>query len=352
MSNTPWTQERLDSTAADLIKQHGCIPSVSWLEVNGFGGMYSCIMKNGGIAKFREKYQGVGLNRKRSRDGQLWDSQAEVCAVDFIWSRGIEVHKGKPYPAEYSLLSGKHHGVYDFHFSLQNVEYDVEIWGADRMTGRDGTTRYADTKAAKLAFNNNRPNFIGIDYEVCYTDVGLEKAFSVFFPVPPVVRYAREADRQFSPAVWNLADDVLEKCQYVSSHMPSKRLPPQNWLTKANEHRGRPVEPWESGLGFSLTTLAANIRRVGGYPKVRQILGQPDNQWTKELVLEATVKCLEKYKTSPSAVASRLRKANTRSQDETVLMKEMSRLVGATKRFYGTVPAAHDEAKAILKNRT
>ena len=275
-SNAPWTQEDLDEAAADLIRDHGCIPSVPWLETNGLGGMYNCIMKSGGIAKFRENYHGTGLNRKQSRDGQFWESQAEVCCVDFLWARGLDITKGKLYPAEYAVQSGKAYGRYDLHFSLNGVEYDTEIWGDDRMTGRDGT-RYSDTKKAKQLFNKDRTSFVEVEYADCYTNVTLEKALEPYIGILPVIRYLNEFDRQFTPVAWSLVDDVLEKCRLISEHSEG-RLPSQQWFTKSGKYQDRAVADWESELTFSLHTLSYKILLIGGYPKVRQILNQPDNQ--------------------------------------------------------------------------
>ena len=349
-SNAAWTPEDLDEAAADLIRDHGCIPSTTWLEHNGLSGMYNCIVKSGGIAKFREKYHDTSLNRRQSRDGQYWDSQAEVCCVDFLWGRGLDITKGKLYPATYAVQSGKAYGRYDIHFSLHDLEYDIEIWGADRRSAREGT-RYADTKRAKQLFNKDNKCFIGIGYEQCYKDTTLEKVFEPYIGILPIIRYARELDKQFTPAAWSLADDVLKKCKFICEHMEDKCLPCDGWFKKNGKYKDRTIANWETDLTYSLATLADQMIRIGGFIKIRVLLGQNDNNrrqpgFTKSTTLQNLKKFYNDHESSPSAVRARLEKLMKKRElttDEKVLKSLSNKLHSATLKHFKSTKDAHDQ---------
>lgn len=344
-SNTKITDKQLDDMAKTLISDHGCIPSVTWLEANGYAGMYNVIMQRGGIHSFREKYHTQEICRTISRDGQRWDSQAEVCCCNFLWARGIEVSKGKFYPKEYAEFSGKAYGKYDMHFTTQHTEYKVEIWGADRMTGHGGT-RYEDTKKCKQLFHKDDPTFIEIPYNFCYTEAKLQLVLGKIIGDLPVLRFGNESDKLFPPSTWTLSDEVIKKCRFVCQHVKDGILPPGDWFYKTKTFKNRPRLDWEPE---TWGRLPDNITKLGGFPKIRQILNQVYvSRWDRQTTLRETAEFYKKYKAWPPAVERQLKRKAERTPEEIMLSKTAGRLVCAARKYVGGQRHTQSEARRLL----
>ena len=52
-----------------------------------------------------------------SKDGKYWDSDGEVCLVNFLLNRDIKVKEGKLYPSEFKKVNEKRQqSTYDLEF--------------------------------------------------------------------------------------------------------------------------------------------------------------------------------------------------------------------------------------------
>lgn len=250
-----WTNAKMQEVGQILIEEHGCIPATGWLGSNGYSGLIWAIQKTGGMDVYRNRFVASSISRLVSRGGIRHDSFAEVAAANFLWSRGINVSKGRKYPDLYAKMSGRAHGWYDLEFTGMTDLYDghtilIEIWG-DSSTGGPGggnaakVQTYLDTKCKKLECNRNNPYFLSFNYKDCYNESRLQHIFQPYIGSLPVIRYKSEIDKHIPSNLLNMGDEVIGRCKWICSQIAGGILPPHAWFDRIRTYKDRKVYDWE-----------------------------------------------------------------------------------------------------------
>jgi hypothetical protein len=258
-----WTDEKIHKMA---------------LNVAGYKGFLSAIFRRGiTIESISKKYHLTDRSRRTSRNGMLWDSNAECCCANFLWCRGIDITRGGDYPEEYKKLVGNN-GRYDIQFKglvdeFKDKNIKVEIWG-------NMSERYKKTREFKEEFHKDDPYFLGIQYEDCYNDKRLRSIFEKYIGDITPFRYVNETDKLVVSCHMSLIDEVLQKCRYITEHTTEHNLPPLAWFRKADLYKNRKIEDWEKLIG-NLGNLSHDIQKVGGINLVRKLL--ENENVTKEI---------------------------------------------------------------------
>ena len=295
-----WHLKLVESKLQELIAEHGNLPAKGWLDVNGWGSMATWMSKNGGIPFYRKKYAPARSTKFVSRGGLALRSWAEVALANFLWARGIRVYRGRKYPDGYAAMSGKKAGWYDIEFDALCGVFDgkrilIEVWGNTDKAGPLGhdLESYLKTKQKKLEFNADNPFFLSLSFEDCYKEEVLTKLLQPS-------RFKHAEDRVLPSALWSTADQVLEQCRLVCANMPDCKLPPSTWFKHSGTYKNRKVHSWEPE---SWHNIDEKICRLGGYMKIRSLLGHGDLNmilWNSALVIEHIVEYCEQYKTWPA----------------------------------------------------
>lgn len=269
---THWTDEKIDETIKEIIARYQCFPCQTKLKEDGYKGFVSAAFRRGmTLESISEKYNLSERSRRTSRNGMLWDSCAEACAANFLWSRGIDCERGGSYNVKYKEINGRE-GKYDIEFIASIGEYNgkriyVEIWGDLRVE------KYARVRKMKETFHKDNPYFIGIQYRDCYNENRLETIFQKYIGILKPSRFMNEHDKLVNPSQWSLVDLVVAKCKIICENIDDGVLPPYNWFTKSKTYADRQDYDWEKGLG-NMGNLAHDISKVGGISLVRILLGQ------------------------------------------------------------------------------
>ena len=311
--NTQWTQQKVLSQLTALTAEYNGFPASCWLQANGYSGMLNWIYKQkDGILYYREQLQQPAARPRifASRGGLVLRSWSEVSIADFLWSREIEIHQGRKYPASYASPTGRQTGWYDLEFDGVHGDYLgkrllIEVWGDSEKHGPLGTDldKYLQTKEQKLKFNADNPYFIGVSFQDCYKEEKLTAILQPFIGDRKPTLFQKHVDRITPSALWSTADQVLEQCRKVSEHMPDNKLPPSTWFKRKGKYADRATESWEPKSYYNIDE---KICMLGGYMKIREMLGHAEHNqtlWTHDLVIRRIVEYCEKYKAWPSRIA-------------------------------------------------
>ena len=349
---TQWTKEKIDEVSRTLIAEHGCIPCTPWLQQNHLSNFCKAIVREyGGIATHRDRFYQHELTRSVSRDGQRWDSFAEACLANFLWSRGLECFRGPRYPPEYAAQSGQKWGQYDLVFKGTNGQYSgkdilIEVWGDKPMGHYE--ENYARKRQLKEEFNKGNQLFLGIGYKDCYNEAALTTVMQPYIGDVPPNRFGSEQDTCFLPTQWTLADEVLQMCRKVTESTLDNVLPPLHWFTRTHAYKNRQPFAWEpdSWGGFM-----NKIWKIGGWPKVRTILGQPENNmtmWSHSSAVEAVAEAFADLGRWPGALIHEVRKRPD-TPENVLLRKRLRNIIYAvSKHVEGGMRTAIQEAKLLL----
>ncbi len=271
---TRWTDEKIDETIKEIIEKYKCFPSRDKLNKDGYKGFVSVLFRRGiTLESISEKYNLSERARRTSRNGMLWDSCAESCAANFLWSRGIDIERGGAYDKKFKEINGRD-AKYDIEFIGSVGDYEgkriyVEIWGD--LDNKKNT--YSVVRKMKEDFNIGNPCFLGMQYQDCYNEKKLIKIFEKYIGIREPVRFCNDHDKLVNPSQWSLIDSVLAKCRIICENIEGGILPPYAWFTKTKLYSSRQAHDWENGLG-NMGNLAHDINEVGGFRLIRTLLGQ------------------------------------------------------------------------------
>lgn len=306
---TRWTREIVVQRLRAIMADYNGFPPSCWLKANGYSGMLAWIRaQQQDLDSYRQDLPIITSRRFVSRAGLVLRSWAEVSLADFFHARRILVFRGRKYPDAYATPEGRQAGWYDLEFDGLYEEFTgkrilIEVWGNSNRTGPLGTSldSYLQTKQQKLDFNAGNPCFLGISWEDCYKENKLAEILQPFIGEVPVTQYEKEVDRMIPSALWSTADQVLDLCRQICERMPDNKLPPVNWFKRRNKYKDRPTESWEPLDGWH--NINEKIKMLGGYMKIREMLGHAEHNqtmWTRELVIVKIVDFCEQYKCWPA----------------------------------------------------
>lgn len=334
-----WTWEIAVETAIALKEREGDLPTVEWCRRNGYSQLTNAVHRSG--RKWDELRQAVGCvgtssGFYESRNGMRWRSRPEASLSNFLYARGIEHKRGERYANDYSEQSGRAWGYLDLHFlSKKGVWIDVEVWG-DPENNISGT-RYQTIRAHKERYQANNPNFLGIEYRDCLSDVRLTKILAAHIGIIEPFRFEKPQDRIIQTSHWSDADELLVECKKFAEQMPDGIFPSEDWLRKRGKYATRP--------GPTYNTLAIRVNQwLGGTRSVRELLGHghaSTTRWTKEGVIAAWRSFHEKHGVTPSQVKGKFGKLNVSNEiaKEGAKIYEVARRLGLRAEARGGVTA-------------
>jgi hypothetical protein len=335
-----WTWKRAIEVAGHLVDQENDLPTVQWCRLNGHSQLVNTVHRLG--RNWEDLRAEIGLpntvmrnGRPRyfdSRIGIRWRSRPEACLSNFLYARGVEHKRGERYPQDYTEKTGRAYGRYDLHFIAQSGDQiDVEIWGDIPDAYSHG--RYGDTRAKKEVYQGHRPNFLGLQYLDCLSEVRLTKLLAPFIGTIEPFRFVKPQDRLLESAHWSEADELLEECRKLAAQMPDGVFPNEQWLRKRGKFADRP--------GEALNTLSRYVQtQLKGTRNVRTLLGQSEastTKWTQESVIEAWKNFEAKHSLTPAQCKGAHRSSATSREiaAEGARIYEAARRLGVVDQFRG-----------------
>lgn len=297
-----WSWDRAVETACRAKEEHGELPTMDWFRKNKQTNLVNAVFRSGHT--WEQLRETLGSFKKstfrQSRNGMRWLSQPETSMSDFLYARGISHERGQRYHTGYAEASGRHHGTYDIHFLAVDGRWiDVEIWGdlPDNLSGG----KYAQTRALKEAWNANNQNFLGIQFQDCYSDDKLTRILEPYIGVIAPFNFDKPTDPYIETSHWTDGDELLETCRQIAAQMPDGIFPNEQWLRKRGKFADRPGDA-------AYNSLALRVQQwLGGTRNVRRLLGQAGantNKWTGESVIKAWRDFHTTYGVAPTALAT------------------------------------------------
>lgn len=259
-----WTIDRIHSTAKQLIEDFGCLPPQRAIAGNKEYGAFRLYLNrfNTLYEDLRKQYGVPNDLRLIARNGITFRSGAEAAVANFLIVRGFDVQLGQKYPKE----CGRQ-WVYDLHFKGCVGAYvescmDVEIFGGFFAGGQERVDAYEQSKAGKMEFNKNNPNFIHLDADKCWKDEFLTEFFRPYIGDPEVKVFDKIGE--LVPAsMLAVADSTIQECEKLCDHLKVEEIPCRQWFLRTGKFADRKVEDWECAH------LANDITKLGGWNKVR-----------------------------------------------------------------------------------
>ncbi|MGA7156470.1 MAG: hypothetical protein WBY53_06475 [Acidobacteriaceae bacterium] len=331
-----WTWARILVVARELAEEQGSLPAAAWFQATGRGSLVASLYNLGYTwADLQCALQDFNnSNFVESRNGLRWLSHAEASLSNFLYARGIQHRKGGRYPHEYAEHSGRNYGIYDLAFFAADKQWiDVEVWG-DSPHGLG--EEYAAKRALKESFNqNNKRNFLGVEYKDCYSDANLSIVLAPYIGNIEPFRFDKPTDKLIHTTHWSNADELLEYARQIASTMPDGRFPTEEWLRK----RGK----WASRPGETHNTLSVYIKTwLGGVRNLRRLLDQEHVstiEWTREKAIRAYKEFCEKYGMTPDQARQRF----TRKGDlDREVYLEAARVAAAVTKYAGGATAVRE----------
>lgn len=294
-----WSWERIVTTAQQVVAREGFLPPAAYFQRNGKSMLTYGVYRHGKTWSELRSAVGSfeGSTFVESRSGQRWLSHAEASLSNFLHARAIAHQKGRRYPPEYEVLSGRRSGFYDLHFrAAGGEEIDVEVWGDKPHP--DSEQKYAETRRLKEAFHGGRSNFLGIHHFDCHSDARLEQILLPFIGAVAPHVFAEPHDHVIESSHWSNADELLVTCREIANAQPTGKFPSEDWLRKRGKFANRP--------GSAYNTVAVYVKTwLGGTRQTRMLLGQASNstvKWDREAALAQLKGWFEHYGKSPVSV--------------------------------------------------
>ena len=264
-----YDKEEFESEARQIIKTFQCLPSARFLVKNGHSKFSHSVSTFGPTFEAVRKRYGIDNVLLTSTDGQKWLSFAEVCVVNYLLARKIEVLPGKRYDAKWSSFSGKSYGIYDMHFvankgHLAGTEMNVEVFGGGP---RGNSSEYQNTRALKIKFHEGSANFIFLNFQDCYHESKLKYHMGQYIKEDVIDLPVQN----FPTTMLSSLEYVLQRCKKIMSFTSDKRLPSLAWFNRESEFKRRSIEPWEPQSWAGFVRMLNSI----GINHVRTLLGQP-----------------------------------------------------------------------------
>lgn len=294
-----WTWEIAVATAKALVEREGDLPTVEWCRLNGYSQLTNVVHLSRPRRTWEDLRTAVGSFATskfvQSRNCMRWLSQGEASLSNFFYARGIEHRKGELCAPGYSEQSGRNYGRLDMHFlSHTGNRIDVEVWGDISDTLTRG--RYKATRALKEKWQASNPNFLGIEYRDCLSDVKLTKILAPYIGIVEPFQFDKPTDHFIETVHWNNYEELLASCKEFAAKMPDGIFPGESWLRKRGKHANRAGQTYNS-LAIRVNTL------LGGTRKVRLLLGHGHAstiQWTPERAIAEWRTFEEKHGLTPS----------------------------------------------------
>lgn len=269
------TKENFDKETNEIYEKYDCFPAMSILRQNGYDGFVSDLYTKNytTLEELNKKFNISPDALITARNGFIMDSQCEVCGINFVWCRGIEVKKGEYYKNDYTKNTGRK-GIYDLHFKgtigiYKDKWISVEIWGGSHSRNRQEA--YNNKRKEKEESHKNDIYFLGIEGEDCYNESKLILILEPYIGVIEPYIFENKKDKTISYTKWNLIAGIEKGATYIMEHN-NNIIPPINWMRCLYNHKNRTREAWEMINHFNIKTFSDAINRFGGIVKVRQWL--------------------------------------------------------------------------------
>lgn len=336
-SRTVRTKENFYKEANEIYEKYKCFPAMSILRQNGYESFVSDLYTKNytTIEELNKKFNISPDALVTARNGFIMDSQYEVSLVNFLYTRGIVITKGKCYTNSYYENTG-HNAKYDLHFisPLIGEEISVEVWGGSHSRNR------------QEAYNNKRKNkeeshigdntFLGIEGEDCHSETKLISILEPYIGVIEPYIFEDEKDKTISCTKWNLTDGIQKGATYIMEH--NNNIPPVLWMRCKGSYKNRTRETWEITNHFNIRNFSDAIDRFGGIVKVRQFMNvkhvrrkYDDFQDIKKITSFIT-EIYDKYTKFPNDIFNEVKKEkraiksgkiiNARSEEDELLYKK------------------------------
>jgi len=314
------TPEWHDTKAKEILAEHGYFPTQEFLRANGEGSFVMYTYDLGlDWQQLHEKYN-IPLDSKRlARNNFYMDSHAEVCIVNFLLCRDIEVKKGESYKNEYTQNTGRK-GTYDLHFKGTNGIYkdtwmSVEIWGGKLKKHQEA---YNKKRKEKEESHTNDDSFLGIEYQDCYDESKLINKLEPYIGVIEPFIFKNEEDKRICCTKWNLIDSIRNGCNYIMENNKGE-IPSICWMRRsAKIWKDRTREDWEITENFDIREFCYTIKRFGGIRNARNLMKIGEQSiiyWNKESIANFVNKIYTLYKLFPNDIfrKNRLKTTTTKT---------------------------------------
>jgi hypothetical protein len=192
-----------------IVEKEKDLPPYVWFMKNNKGWAHN-------IYKFNKTWNDVKkeLNISESsflsKDGKYWDSDGEVCLVNFLLNRDIKVKEGKLYPSEFKKVNEKRQqSTYDLEFfsKLKKKWIIVEVWGKKYENKNKNLMKgYLKKRKRKENFWDNREElFLGIEVIDTYSSKKLIKILE------PYIGICKVKEKIYGNVEINYAQNKQEK---------------------------------------------------------------------------------------------------------------------------------------------
>jgi len=337
------TKENFDKDANEIYQKYKCFPAMSILRMNGYK-MFVSDLYNKNFATLEELNQKFYISPDTAltaRNGFIMDSQCETCLVNFLYTRGIKMTKGRYYTNSYTQNTGRK-GIYDLHFisPITDNEISVEIWGGAYSNNRQDAYNNKRKDKEKSHINDN--TFLGIEHDDCYNESTLISILEPYIGVIEPYIFENEKDKTISCTKWNLIAGIEKGATYIMENN-NNIIPSVNWMQCTYNYKNRPREDWETTNHFNIMSFSYAIHRFGGILKVRQLM---DVKYVRrkyvdfrsiENITHFIKKIYNKYKKFPNDILKEVRNdeyaiktgkiINPRSEEDEILYKKCVNLI-------------------------
>ncbi len=266
------TKDKFDEECSEIFNKYGYFPGASILRNNGYGMFVSDLYKKGysTLDELNLKFK-VNVDTKYiARNGFKMDSEYETSLVNYLYSRGIDMSKGRKYTNNYSELTGKG-AIYDLHLisPISNEEISIEVWGGARgHRSREQQDKYDKKRRMKELSHKDNSNFLGINGEDCHNEDKLTSILEPYIGIIEPYVFADERDKIIHYSKWNLTDNLERGAKYICDKLG--RIPSGQWILRKAKYKDRKRNDWEITPTFNITTFFHALQRFGGIGKLRQ----------------------------------------------------------------------------------
>lgn len=332
------TKENFYKEANEIYEKYTCFPAMSILRMNGYEMFVSDLYtKNFTTLEELNKHFNISPDTAlTARNGFIMDSQCEACLVNFLYTRGIKMTKGRYYTNSYTQNTGRK-GIYDLHFisPITDNEISVEIWGGAHSKNRQDA--YNKKRKDKENSHINSNTFIGIEHDDCYSESNLIPILEPYIGVIEPYIFENEKDKTISCTKWNLIAGIEKGATYIMENN-NNIIPSVLWMRCRGSYKNRTHETWEMTNHFNIRTFSDAIDIFGGIVKVRQLMNvkyvrrKYDDFRSIEKITRFIKEIYNTYKKFPNAIFNEVKtekraiKAgkiiNARSEEDELLYKK------------------------------
>jgi len=301
-----------------LVEDRTELPTQDWFNENGYAeiprALYSKFGKTINDLSAEFDHFVSDINQFICKAGLRHRSFAEVQVSDFLYKYGADYRSEPRYPEDFSTQHTDG-GRFDFGLTIDQEQFFIEVWGSNY--GRN-QQRYDSIRSEKEKYcQENNINLIGIEYADTLSE---DKLKNIFEPYLSNVKN----EIVVNSIILSFEERVVEDCRQLAAQQPDGLLPSEEWIRK----RGR----WKDREGDAYGTLPNEIRAIGGFLKVRQILGEElqYRDWDDDKILEELRDFYDTHQITPTKYISQHRLGGENMTTE--VSNRATRLVGAMDR--------------------